>query len=386
MARIFYSMAGEGRGHAARVSAMVDALRNEHEFTLFAPGDAYDLLAPAYRETNVRVLKIPGLRFHYTPKNAIHPMRTIREAGMYLLRFPWLVRKLRRIIREEHPDLIITDFEPALPKAAQECGIPYISLDHQHFLVVNDLSSLPQSLRWQAKLMGLVVRLYCRGQAETIVSSFYRPPLLPEFRDVTQVGVLLRQEILHAQPQRGTHLLAYLRRATAENVIKAFCEAGLPVRVYGLGTQPAVGPVEFRPISQVGFLEDLATCRAVVSTAGNQLVGEALYLSKPVLAMPEMNNFEQRINAHFLQASGAGCSVDPAALTARHIRDFVDHIEQYVTQIDPSLVAGNGPAVDAVRRHLEPTWQEPRNPDHRRPATENWDDTEVPELMSLCSA
>ena len=45
---------------------------------------------------------------------------------------------------------------------------------------------------------------------------------------------------------------------------------------------------------------------AVVSTAGNQLVGEALYLGKPVLVMPERVNFEQAINAHYLEQSGAG--------------------------------------------------------------------------------
>ena len=31
------------------------------------------------------------------------------------------------------PDLVITDFEPLLPRAARLEGVPYISIDHQHF-------------------------------------------------------------------------------------------------------------------------------------------------------------------------------------------------------------------------------------------------------------
>ena len=49
---------------------------------------------------------------------------------------------------------------------------------------------------------------------------------------------------------------------------------------------------------------------AVVTTAGNQLVGEVLYLEKPVLAMPESNNFEQFINAFFLEQSGTGSGIE----------------------------------------------------------------------------
>lgn len=78
------------------------------------------------------------------------------------------------------------------------------------------------------------------------------------------------------------------------------------VRMYGLGAQPRRGNLVFRDIDEHRFLEDLATCDAMISTAGNQLVGEALYLAKPVLVLPEARNFEQYINAHFLARSGAG--------------------------------------------------------------------------------
>lgn len=191
MARIFYSMAGEGRGHAVRVRVLVDALRRDHEIVLFAPGDAYDLLAPIYGSTDVRVHRIPGLRFCYSD-GRLNFLRTTRAAAEYLWNLPRLLARLERLMRHERPDLVITDFEPSLPRAAQRCGIPFISLNHQHLLVANDLSDLPPPLRHSATFMGLIVRAYYSGQQETIVSSFYFPPLKPLYRHVQQIGVLLR--------------------------------------------------------------------------------------------------------------------------------------------------------------------------------------------------
>jgi uncharacterized protein (TIGR00661 family) len=352
MARIFYSMAGEGRGHAARARAMVECLRPDHELTLFAPGDAYELLAPVYGGTEVRVFRIPGLRFHYTPTQSLDPVRTIREGFAYLWRLRRLIGRLKRSLREDGADLVITDFEPALARAAEEVGVPYVSLDHQHFLVVNDLSDLPWELRWKARLMGLFVRLYCRRPVETIVSQFYAPPLRPEFAHVQQVGVLLRPEVLSARPQAGRHILAYLRREMTANVLDSLEQLETPVRVYGLGTRPSRGLVEFLPVSQQAFIDDLAAASVVVSTAGNQLVGEALFFRKPVLALPETNNFEQRINAHYLAAEGCGDWADPETLTVERLRAFLARSNEFIARIDPTKVAGNAPALAAIQKHL----------------------------------
>lgn len=352
MSRIFYSMAGEGRGHAARVGAVVESLRQRHEITLFAPGDAYDLLAPAYAGTEVRVFRIPGLRFHYTPTHSLDPLRTIREGAGYLWRFRRLVRRIKRELREAHADLVITDFEPALPRAAEECGIPCVSLDHQHFLVCNDLVGLPRALRWKARAMGWVVEFFCPKPSSVIVSSFYNPPLLPEHRHVTQVGVLLRPDILAARPVVGEHVVAYLRRQVDNRVLEALAGCDRPVHVYGLGQRPALGGVEFRPVSQRGFLDDLASCDSVVCTAGNQLVGEALYLGKPVLGLPETGNFEQAINAHFLRESGAGTWADPLTLTAADVRAFLARRDEFARHIIPENVVGNRQVVAELERWL----------------------------------
>jgi len=353
MAKIFYSMSGEGRGHATRVRAIVDELRQRHEITLFAPGDAYELLEPAYRNSDVKIHRISCLRFYYTAKGKLHRIKTAIGAVRYLRKY-WRARgRLDEYIRRHQPDVILTDFEPSLPRAARRTGVPFISLNHQHFLIVNDLAQLPWRLRLHAWFMGLVVGSYYRKQARTIVSSFYFPPLKKKHDDVVQVGVILRPSVIGAARGNEGHLVAYLRKFATPNVIDALRQCGREVRLYGLGDKPPEGNVRYCAISEEHFLRDLATCDALVCTAGNQLVGEALYLGKPVLAMPEANNQEQYINAYFLEQEGTGEWVELQELTPGRIRAFLGRVDAYRQRIVPDKFHGNPVAISAVEDFLE---------------------------------
>lgn len=349
MAKVFYSLSGEGRGHATRVRALVEGLGRRHDVTLFAYGDAFHLLKEAYSGSAVRVRPIRGMRFRYGGTRLDY-LRTglagLRFLGGSLGR---LVDYLAERIRRERPDLCITDFEPALPRAAARCGVPCASLDHQHLLVVGDLGSLPLRLRGLAALLGLFVQAYTPAPAKTIVSSFYAPPLRKRYRSGTvRVGVLLRPEVLRAQPRREGHLTAYFRRPIPETVLLTLSRSPLPVRVYGLGLRPPSGAVRFFPVGLRGFLQDLASAEALVSTAGNQLVGEALYLGKPVLALPEPGNVEQSVNAHFLKISGCGEFVEARDFDLPRFHDFLASLDRFRRSIVPERVAGNAEALRAL--------------------------------------
>jgi len=353
MARIFISMSGEGRGHATRVRSLVEHLRHEHEIWLFAPNDAYTFLAPIYRGTQVRVSRIRGLAFHYSANGRLDFLKTIREGLPTIFAMPRLIQKLARIIRREKPDLVITDFEPALPRAARRCKVPFLSINHQHFLVVNDLSALPLRMRWHTWYMSLVVRSYYQGPAEIVVSQFYFPPVKPRYRDrVVMAGVLLRPEMLRLESSHRGHLLCYLRRFNCPALLDALRACGRPVRVYGLGEKPAEGEVTYHAIDDRAFIEDLASCEALFSTAGNQLVGEALFLGKPVFAVPEPRNWEQYINAHFLAESGTGTWKEFDEVRPKHVLAFLNNLESYRSRIDRDAMNGNPQALTAIRRHL----------------------------------
>lgn len=352
MGRIFYSVAGEGRGHATRVRTVVEELRHEHDIVLLAPHVAYEFLNDVYQDSReVQVRQIPGLQFCYKNRR-VNYCSSIWQSLPYLRGLSTLVNSMERMLIEEQPDLIITDFEPALPRAARRLGLPFISFDHQHFLTTYDLSSLSWPLWMKAQSIGVTIDLFYTGQRETIVSSFFSAPLRPGRENVTSVGVMLRRELQHVNPSDEGHLLVYLRRFAPPRLMEALRRCGREVLIYGLGELPRDGNLRYFEVSESGFLEDLINCHALISSAGNQLVGEALGLRKPVLALPEEGNFEQSVNAHFLDQTGYGQSGDPDTFTDEHLNQFLDQVPEFCERIDPQSVIGNAEALAAIRRHL----------------------------------
>jgi uncharacterized protein (TIGR00661 family) len=85
------------------------------------------------------------------------------------------------------------------------------------------------------------------------------------------------------------------------------------------------GNLTYRPFGEQSFIDDLASARAVIAGGGFTLMGEAVYLHKPMLAVPLEGQFEQVINARYLEKLGYGREAetldDPKA-----VFDFVEAI------------------------------------------------------------
>lgn len=356
MATIYYGMAGEGRGHATRVKAIDDDLSRHHRIVLYAPGEAWDFLYPAYKGSAIEVRHLDGLSFHYDKKGQLNYYRTLFEGLRKYLGFPSRIYRIRKDMELDRPDLVITDFDPLLPRAAEQLHIPYLSIDHQHFLRTYDLSELPRRLRLHAAIMGLGVRCFYGSQKATIVSSFYFPPLRQGLDNVYQVGVLLRPKVLDigSHPPPGeSFLTVYLRRPVSRRVLRALRGCGMPVHVFGQGELPDEADLHFHKIDNATLLDHLARGCALVCTAGNQLVGEALHLGKPVLALPEPSNHEQEINGHFVAAMGVGECRSLARLRSRHIAEFLSRLDTYRSSIPKGSIAGNQAVQNIINQALQ---------------------------------
>ncbi|MFO0423822.1 MAG: glycosyltransferase family protein, partial [Planctomycetia bacterium] len=304
MAKIAISLCGEGRGHATRIATLVERLERDHEMLIFTSADALEFLArrfplavlPGKSGSSVRLVEIPGIVFQYSGGRLDVPRSIAAGLDYQARQVGPLVDRMIRELDAFGADLAVTDFEPALPRAAARQQIPLVSVDHQHFLLAYDLGSLPLSLRWQAWFMSHAVWMYVNDATDTVVSAFFRPPLRRGWEHVVQTGPLLRREVVGAEPRDHGFVLSYLRRHTPFEAITALADCGMPVKVYGLGHREHVGNISFHAIDERRFIEDLASCRCMVSAAGNQLIGEALHLGKPMLVLPERAHAEQLMN------------------------------------------------------------------------------------------
>jgi uncharacterized protein (TIGR00661 family) len=359
MAKLAISLCGEGRGHATRVCTLVERLDPSHEVLVYTSADALDFLRRRFAglEPRVRVEAIPGIVFQYVG-GRLDVMRSIAAGLDYQARqIGPLVDRLVRELDAFGADLAITDFEPALPRAAARLGIPLASVDHQHFLLAYDLDALPWTLQWNAWFMSHAVWMYVSDAVDTVVSAFFRPPLRRGWEHVVQVGPLLRREIVRAEPHSGDYVVSYLRRHTPFSAVDAIAACGLPVRVYGLGARDATGTVSFHAIDDARFVDDLAGCRAVIAAAGNQLIGEALHLGKPLFVLPERAHAEQLMNAHFLSGMGCGAFSLLEEVDRSRVRDFVDGLDRFASPLHAT--AGRMDGTPEVLRVIEHRLEQP---------------------------
>ena len=211
-------------------------------------------------------------------------------------------RKARALVdslAEWDAEVVISDFEPLMWAASRKLQVPFISFDSQHFALA---CKVGEKLSWWRKWRMAPIRFLSRAfapSADLFVIS--KPFDLPTRKDhMHLVGPVLRPAVAKAkwQPQ-GTHVMAYVRDAIDESfadIRRLAEESGLELRVYG-PSHPDLGDATYRPISEDGFIEDMATADFVISTAGSQLIGEAAYLGVPTLLIPEPHHAEQKINA-----------------------------------------------------------------------------------------
>jgi uncharacterized protein (TIGR00661 family) len=322
---------------------LIEHLRVRHRVVVLTFGQTWEMLTPHYPAglRDVELRRIPGLRFGYSASGKVSLLRTLAGGVSFALRLPWRVRALAAELSATPDALVLSDFEPLTLRAAERAGVRAMCIDHQRLLQVCDLTALPWLLRLAAFVMSSIVQWVFGTPKGILVSGFHLPQLKAEYQNVLTAGVLIRPELEKVQPSHAPHLVAYLRRDCSERLLKVFEGCSRPVKLYGLGSRPAQGSLSFYEVDTERFIRDLASCTAVITTAGNQLIGEAFYLKKPVLAFPEPGNFEQRINAHLLNSSKGGLALDADELSRERLETFLRELEVYRAQIEPNEVYGN---------------------------------------------
>ena len=310
---VLYALCGTGRGHASRALAVAHALRERgHRVTFASGGPNLRLLHRLGEET----LTLPALRQVFSG-NGVDLVETAKTNWRWTYLSVYLFRRLERRVAALGIDGVVCDFEPFMPYVARRMGLPVVALNHQQILTA---ARCRVPARHRLGALGTAAGigfLAPRAPARVVVPTFFFPPVRDPQRTVL-VPPVLRPAVLRARPTRGDHLLVYYN-APDPAALEALGQSGLRAVVYGF--EPPAGAaryphLQFREASQRGFLADLASCRAVVATAGFTLMSEALHLGKPVLAVPNRGFFEQLLNALELERSGRGAAVRSGRLTA----------------------------------------------------------------------
>ena len=195
--------------------------------------------------------------------------------------------------------------------------------------------------------------MFC-GTPTAPVTTFFQPPLRKERTRL--FPPILRPEILAAKRRSGEHLLVYTTGEGNEGFADALSKTGLECRIYGMRrgiTEEQVdGNLRFQPFSEDKFIDDLASCKAVIAGGGFTLMGEAVYLHKPMLAVPLARQFEQVLNARYLELEGYGKAAD-SLNDAKTVHDFVAAVPTYEKKLATYTQDGNKEIERAIDEWLD---------------------------------
>lgn len=338
MARVLFGLSGDGRGHGSRSKPTIAHLIEQgHEVKIVSSGKGYEYLSDYYQ-----VVQILGLRV-VSDCGEVDAWKTLKELFQKLLRHgAGTFRKLLAEVDSFQPDIIISDFEPFISIIGAVKRIPLLSIDNQHVITLCNLR-YPRSWLKEYLMAWTVCETFCGFADHFFITCFFMPPLKKNFQHrATQVGPILRKEVLEQQPSQKDQIAIYIRTPErAQEILPCIKEtSGCRYLAYGFeGIGSESKNVTFKKLGEE-FLKDLAASKAVITNAGHSLISEALYLGKPIFAIPTRGDFEQMINAYYVEKLGYGL-YDFSPSVAR-LQTFRDNLEHYKKNIERDRANFNG--------------------------------------------
>lgn len=351
MAKIVYGVAGEGFGHSSRSELLAQRLLDAgHDVVFAASHKSLNYLKPTF---NGRVKEVYGLSFNYQ-NGRVDPFRTVLQnfAGYLPAGIATNRRLFSQTVKTFKPDLVISDFEPFSAWWAWRNGVPCASIDHEHFLTCCRYET--GGTAWKDRAMAkVVVRGYHTFADAYVVLNFFKTPLLN--KNAQLVPPVVRDTVLKIHPTNGEHILMYstdcgqsLRQHLYDIVSRQTDHRFI---IYGFNEELEVGNCVFKKTSTEGFLNDLASCRAVVATAGFSLLSECLYFRKPMLLMPVREQYEQIVNACYVEKLGMGLKAN--SLTGEKLQEFLDRLETFRFDHPLALLPDNNENLRMLNKRFE---------------------------------
>ncbi|MDX5346369.1 MAG: UDP-glucuronosyltransferase [Hymenobacteraceae bacterium] len=335
--RILYGVPGEGMGHATRSKVIISHLLEQgHEVQVVSSARAFTFLDKSFPG---RVHEIKG--YHIAYKNA--KVSKLGTAMLALKTAPENLQKnfhrYRQLLEQEKPELIISDFESFTYLFAKYHRLPIISIDNMQ--VINRCTldvPVPKEERNNLSIAKNIVKAKVPRSDHYLIASFFDAPVCKERS--TLVPPIIRKEILQAKPSVKDHILVYQTSTSQANLVESLQQ--LPEEkfyVYGFNKDEQHGNVQLKAFSEEGFICDLATAKAVMANGGFSLLSEAVYLHKPICSVPIAGQFEQFLNAAYIEKLGYGRHF--SSFNADEIKAFLYDLPKFRENVQQYRQEGN---------------------------------------------
>jgi len=250
--------------------------------------------------------------------------------------------------------VVISDFESWSYLYGVNHMLPVVSVDNMQ--IINRCRHEAEVLEGHEASFQIakgIIKAKVPGAYHYLITTFFYPPVRKARTSLHPP--ILRPEILAARPEPGGHLLVYQTYTTNTELPELLKRTGMECRIYGLRRdlkEPEHdGNLLYKPFSEEGFIDDLRTARGVVASAGFTLMGEAVYLHRPMLSEPVAKQFEQILNARYLEKEGYGLHADQ--ITEERLREFLDRIPEFEKNLSRYSQDGNISLINKLGQVLQ---------------------------------
>jgi uncharacterized protein (TIGR00661 family) len=361
--RILYGVVGEGMGHATRSKVVCEHLvASGHDVKIVVSGRAHAFLAKAFPD----VVEIRGLSIRYVDnrldRNGTLARNVLAAPSMIAANIGAYFDKVAPF----RPELVISDFDSFAYLYAKRHRLPIVSIDNQQIISRCKLGKFAKAgVQVDYEMTKAFVRAKLPSCDHYVITSFFFPPVRRRFqRSTTVVPPIVRSAIVEAKPHSrlGAHVLVYQTSSSDAHLLDRLeAVEDQHFLVYGRSSDTRRKNCELRAFSEEGFVDDLASARAVVCNGGLSLIGEAVYLGKPIMSIPVQNQFEQVANARYVEELEYGLAADQ--VDADLLRLFVREAPKYASRVARHRQDANRKLFDTVDELLD---RYQRGPGRRR--------------------
>lgn len=342
--KIVMGICGIGRGHSIRQLPVINALSEANKLMLFVFGESYDFYAEKFANNpNVRITKVvvprfvgykDGIDFEATAKIAANDTSNYFAVNMSAFQEvrDWLGK----------PDLAISDYEPTVAQLSYSLDVPLLTLDQQSKYLYGDYPILYGNTALSEKAR---LEMFLPKAAKRVACSFFKLPHLQD-SEVELVPPILKESLITLRDSdietNGRDILVYL--SPYSQFVQPEAEvmdilAGFPAYQFHLyaSRQTVYGDfankqknVSIYYHGDPSFEDTMKKMVGAISTAGHSFLSEAMYLGKPVFAVP-LDTYEQAYNAKIIADHNFGIS--DTKLTSENVNSFVSNLSQFSVAI-----------------------------------------------------
>jgi uncharacterized protein (TIGR00661 family) len=320
MVKILYGVCGEGLGHASRTRILINHLKKNHKIRIVAGGKAFKYLSKEFK--NVEEIESP--RFFYD-ENTVRLFKSIfTMAYKTISSTPFSFLRVRKIIKDFRPDLLITDADPISHYAARLSGIKRISIDNPQVMLHRSYKVTYKEF-WPWFTLIIALKIAALGADKYIIYDFFDEqstnPKVLFLKPLIQEGIRKQKSI------DGDHVFVYQTSISHENLFKVLKKVNETFIIYGFNRDLVDKNLIFRSFNEDKFYHDISNAKAVITNGGFTVLSEALFLKKPIFSIPIINQFEQILNAKFIEKLGVG--VYHMDINKDKLKEFFKHLDHY---------------------------------------------------------